>query len=123
MMVLLCLACKQQEQKGSTAVNPTGAYTLVSVDGKDVPCTVQHAGHSVSIHSGAFVINEDRTCSSKMDFTAPNGVKASRNVNATYRQKGDTLTMKWDRAGVTKGAVHGDTFTMNNEGMVLTYRR
>jgi hypothetical protein len=31
--------------------------------------------------------------------------------------------MKWQRAGMTIGSVEGNMFTMNNEGMVLAYRR
>lgn len=122
-LLVMSSGCKPQDQKGAAAVNPAGAYALVSVDGKNVPCSVQHDGHSLAVHSGAFTINGDNTCVSKMDFTAPNGVKASREVKATYTQKGDTLTMKWEGAGMTEGTVKGNTFTMNNEGMVLAYRK
>jgi hypothetical protein len=31
--------------------------------------------------------------------------------------------MRWQGAGMTIGSVAGDTFTMNNEGMVLAYRK
>jgi hypothetical protein len=120
--VLVCAGCGQ-EQKSSAGVNPVGNYKLVSVDGKNVPCALQHEGHNLTINAGAFTINADKTCSSKMDFIAPNGSKGSRDVKATYTQTGGTLTMKWEGAGMTKGDVNGDTFTMNNEGMILTYRK
>lgn len=122
-LVCLCAGCKPDAQTGGAAVNPVGTYTLVSVDGKNVPCTIQHDGHSIPVHGGAFTINPDNTCSSKMEFTAPDGAKASRDVKATYTQKGPTLTMSWEGAGMTEGSVKGNTFTMNNEGMVLTYRK
>src|SRR5512133_3820082 len=76
-LVCLCAGCRDQTQSGGAAVSPVGAYTLVSVDGKNVPCTIQHDGHSIAVHSGAFTINADNTCSSKMEFTAPNGVKGA----------------------------------------------
>jgi len=31
--------------------------------------------------------------------------------------------MNWQGAGTTIGTVEGDTFTMNNEGMVFAYRK
>ena len=31
--------------------------------------------------------------------------------------------MKWQGAGMTIGTVEGDTFTMDNEGMVFVYKK
>jgi hypothetical protein len=104
----------------SAAVHPVGAYSLVSVDGKPVPCQVTHDGHKMVIKSGGFQINADGTCRSQMFIE---GRDAGIEVEATYTQTGPTLTMKWRGAGMTVGNVEGDTFTMNNEGMVLAYRR
>lgn len=114
--------CKEKE-KVMADVNPAGTYTLVSVDGKQAPCTISHEGVSVTIKSGAFVLGPDGTCSSKMVFSVAPGGDASREVKASYTQKGATLTMRWEGAGTTTGTVQGDTFTMNNEGMKLAYRK
>jgi hypothetical protein len=114
--------CKERE-KGVAEVNPTGTYTLVSVDGKQAPCTIGHEGVSVTIKSGAFMIGPDGTCTSKMVFSVPSRGDASREVKASYTQKGATLTMKWEGAGTTTGTVQGDAFTMHNEGMLLAYRK
>jgi hypothetical protein len=46
-----------------------------------------------------------------------------REVNATYTQNGAELTMRWQRAGMTKGRINGNEFTMNNEGMIFFYRK
>jgi hypothetical protein len=113
--------CKRQEVAAD--VNPAGTYALVSVDGKQVPCTVSHEGASPTIKSGTFVINSDGTCSSKMVFSVPPGDDSSREVKATYTRTGATLTMRWQGAGTTTGTVQGDTFTMNNEGMLFAYRK
>jgi hypothetical protein len=101
-------------------VNPVGTYTLVTVDGNKVPCAVEHDGHKMTIQSGGFIINPDGTCSSKMSLA---GRDAAIEVKATYTREGPKLTMKWQGAGMTIGTVEGDTFTMNNEGMVLAYRK
>ena len=128
-MVLVCAGCKQDakvaaETKTVAAtaadINPVGTYTLVTVDGNKVPFTVQHEGHTMTIKSGSFIINADGTCTSNMSLE---GRDAAIEVKATYTREGPKLTMKWQGAGMTVGTVEGDTFTMNNEGMVLAYRK
>jgi hypothetical protein len=72
------------------------------------------------VHSGSFTINADGTCSSEVAFGPQ---KFTRKVKATYTQEGSTLKMKWKGAGWTKGTIKGDTFTMNNEGMIFSYKK
>ena len=104
----------------SADINPVGTYALVSVDGNKVPCTLQHEGHTMTINSGSFSINADGTCSRKIALA---GRDAAIEVKATYTRDGQKLTMQWQGAGRTIGSVEGDTFTMNNEGMVFAYRK
>ena len=114
----------EQEAKVAADTNPVGTYTLVSVDGNKVPCAVKHEGkEGLTVKSGTFVIDADGTCSSKVTFTTPTGSDASREVKATYTQAGSKLTMKWEGAGTTTGTVEGNTFTMDNEGMIFAYQR
>jgi hypothetical protein len=117
-----CVGCGEKA-KVAEQVNPAGVYTLVSVDGKNVPCTVSHQGHEVDVKSGVFTINAEGTCSSDINFSIPSGGENRRAVKATYTLERSTLTMKWEGAGMTIGTVEGDTFTMNNEGMIFSYRR
>jgi hypothetical protein len=128
-MVVVCAGCKQEAKvpadtktvAAATAdINPVGTYSLATVDGNKVPYTIQHEGHTMTIKSGGFTINADGTCSSKMFLE---GRDAAIEVKATYTQEGPKLTMKWQGAGMTIGTVEGDTFSMNNEGMVLAYRK
>jgi hypothetical protein len=122
LMLLAFIGCKSVPGSGAV-VDPTGEYSLVSVDGKNVPCDVKHGETPMTIQSGAFTINADGTCRSLMHFSVASHPAVSREVNATYARSGSELTMKWERAGVTKGKVEGDTFTMVNEGMTLVYRK
>lgn len=131
-IVMVCAGCKQEakvaaESKtaGTAApdTTPGGTFTLVTVDGNKVPCTVQHEGHTLTVKSGTFIINPNGTCSSKVVFSPPTGADATREVKATYTQAGSKLTMKWEGAGVTSGTVEGDSFTMNNEGMIFAYHK
>jgi hypothetical protein len=128
-MVVVCAGCKQDAKVAADAktvaataadINPVGTYALVTIDGNKVPCTVQHEGHTMTINSGSFSINADGTCSSKMSLA---GRDAAIEVKATYTREGPKLTMQWQGAGMTIGTVEGDTFTMNNEGMVFAYRK
>lgn len=100
-----------------------GTYTLVSVNGNNVPCTIDHDGATPTVKSGSFIINSDGTCSSRVAFSLPQRGDSIKEVKATYKCQGTRLTMQWEGAGTTTGDVQGNTFTMNNEGMILVYRK
>ena len=119
---LLLSACKQ-ETKVANANDASGIYTLVTVNGNKVPTKMAHDGVGLEIRSGAFTINADGTCSSKMVFVPPTGTEATRDGSATYTREGSKLKMQWKGAGKTVGTIEGNTFTMDNEGMVLTYKK
>ncbi len=118
-LMLIGAGC-QQTAKVATDANPVGTYALASIDGNKVPCTLQHEGHTMTVDSGSFVINPDGTCSSKVVLA---GRSSAMEVKATYKREGSKLTMQWTGAGTTVGTIEGDTFTMNNEGMVFVYRK
>ena len=122
-LVLLALTGCSKETHPATDFNPTGTYSLVSVDGQSVPCSVTHEGNSLTIKSGVFTIKSDGSCFSLMVFALPGHDDVRREVKATYTQKGNELTMQWEGAGATKGQVNGNQYTMTNEGMVLSYRK
>ena len=121
-LALAWAGCKQ-EAKVAADINPAGIYTLASVDGKPVPCALTHEGATMTIKSGVFTISGDSTCSSKIIFSMPSKGDVGREVKATYTQQGAKLTMKWEGAGITMGNVEGNTFTMDNEGMVFAYQK
>ena len=120
--VTLLSGC-QQEAKVARDVDPTGVYALVSVNGNPVPATINHDGTDLKVQSGSFTIKADGTCSTKTVFVPPNGKEATREVSATYTKAGSKLTMQWQGAGTTTGTVASNTFSMDNEGMVLVYRK
>jgi hypothetical protein len=114
------VAADPKEVKVAADISPVGTYALVSIDGNKVPCTLQHEGHTMAIDSGAFIINPDGTCSSKMVLS---GRDSAIEVKASYTRQDSKLTMHWQGAGMTTATVEGDSFTMNNEGMVFAYRK
>ena len=108
---------------GAKGNDSAGIYTLAAVDGAKIPGTVSHGGHDMMLYLGVFTINADGTCVSQTVFGAPSGEKITRQVNATYTQDGSTLNMQWEGAGRTTGVIEGETFTMNNEGMIFSYTK
>ena len=119
---LLLSACKQ-ETKVAAVADPTGVYTLVSVNGNKVPASVSHDGTALQVRSGSFTIKADGTCGTTTVFVPPSGKEATREVSATYTKEGAKLTMQWQAAGMTTGTIEGNTFTMDNEGMVFVYKK
>ena len=119
---LVWTGCKQETNVAADR-QVAGTYALVSVNGNKVPCALQHAGAAMQVKSGTFIIKLDGTCSSKVIFSGPAGGESIREVKAAYASQGSKLTMKWEGAGTTTGTVDGDTFTMNNEGMIFVYRK
>ncbi len=100
-----------------------GVYNLVSVNRHELPATVLHGDVELIVRSGIFTINADGTCSSKILFGPPSGASITRDVDATYTRDGSQLNMQWVGAGKTTGIIKGETFTMNNEGMVFAYTK
>ncbi len=106
-----------------TGPDPVGVYTLVSVDGKTLPCTLTHAGTTMNIQSGSFTITAEGKCTSSINLSMGSNQNLTKITQATFTQSGAELTMNWERAGTTRGSVADDTFTMNNEGMIFAYRK
>ncbi len=119
---LIFSACAKQESLTSDSAL-AGVYNLVSVDGKKIPADITHEGTTIGIRSGSFTIEAGGKCKSKTVFVPPSGNEIIREVNATYTIDGSKLTMRWENAGMTEGTLEGNTFTMNNEGMVLLYKK
>ena len=119
----LCLSACKQDAKVANGNDPTGGYTLVTVNGNTLPATVSHEGAALQIRSGTFTINADGTCSSKVVFASPSGAESSREVSATYTREGSRINMQWKGAGRTTGTIDGNTFAMDNEGMVFAYKK
>ena len=119
-VVLVMSSCVNQETVSSDA-GLAEVYVLTSINGSHVPASVSHQGTALQVLSGTFTINHDGTCNSKTVFVPPSGTKVVREVTATYTKDGSRLTMQWKGAGKTVGIIQGNTFTMDNEGMVFEY--
>jgi hypothetical protein len=119
---LFLSACKH-EADPPAASDLAGVYSLASVNGNEVPARVSHDGTPLEVRSGSFTFHPDGTCSTRTVFAPVGRGEVVREVSATYTRNGPKLTMRWKGAGMTTGTLQGDTFTMNNEGMVFVYTK
>ncbi len=125
-LLLLLTGCKQRTAANaapSPAPDPAGVYALVSVDGQPVPCNINHENTAMTVQSGSFAITADGHCTCNMVISVGSRKNMTVVTHASYQQSGTELTMTWEGAGMTTGKLTGDTFTMNNEGMVFAYRK
>ena len=50
-------------------------------------------------------------------------METKREVYAKYKLEDSRLVMKWEGAGTTEGTVEGNTFVMDNHGMIFEYEK
>ena len=123
-LLFLCALARASAQPADKATtSPVGVYALASVDGRSVPCAIKHEGATMNVHSGAITIATNGQISSVMTVSLGDRKNIRVERSATYTVKNSELVMKWENAGITRGRVTGQTFTMTNEGMAYVYRK
>ena len=68
-------------------------------------------------------LNADGTHSCVTTFKVPSGQVMNKEVGGTYTRDGSKFTMQWKGAGTTTATLEGNTFTMNNEGVLFAYQK
>jgi hypothetical protein len=51
------------------------------------------------------------------------GKTVNRDFSGTYTQDGSRLSLQWKGAGVTTATIEGNTFTVDNEGLLFVYHK
>lgn len=124
LVALSVIASSAAAQAVSATVDPTGTYTLVAIDGHELPYAPMHEGApGPVVTSGTLTLNADGTFATKGSFEISGGQSVSRDLSGTYIREGPTLTLNWTGAGVTTATIDGNSLTMVNEGIRFTYRR
>lgn len=123
LLLLIALAGCAPRSRSDAPRGAVGDYTLISVDGENVPCSLKHEGATMLVQSGMFNIFSNDTCRSAINFSIPPHKMMTREVTADYVRQGNELTMQWKGAGMTKGKLMGNEFIMTNEGMIFRYRK
>src|SRR5215475_14274225 len=108
-----------RNQGGSNASSYAGTYTLATINGQKLPCTPPHEGGAPEVRAGTLTLNADGTFKSAMSYAMPSGKLASRDFSGTYTSDGPRLRLKWKGAGTTVATINGNTFTMDNEGVLF----
>ncbi len=126
-MAILAIACMAggcgRPSSSDTENHLRGEFVLESVDGKNLPAQVAHDRATIEVRAGRITFEPEGVCVSLTTFVAPSGEEIHREVTADYDLDGAKVHMNWRDAGNTIGTMEGETFTMNNEGMVFRYRR
>jgi hypothetical protein len=117
LLALIFAGCK------SAPNNPVGNYALFSVDSKPMPAEIAHEGAKIRVLSGSLAFTPDGECTSTTVFNVEGHGEANRVVKASWKRAASAIEMTWHGAGMTVGTLAGDTFTMNNEGMIFLYRK
>ena len=122
LLAIIFTGCKNRP-KNDVNTGPIGVFALVSVDGKTMPAEIKHEGAKMHVRSGSLAFTADGKCTSTSVFNVENYRDVNRVVKAGWTRTGSEVTMRWHGAGVTRGTIAGDTFTMNNEGMIFVYQK
>jgi hypothetical protein len=99
------------------------SYQLIAVNSAAIPATISHDNATIKVHSGDFIIRADGTCSTTSVFSRLSGGKVTRKVHGSFTRKGSKLEIQWQGAGATTGTIDGETFSMNNHGIIFMYSR
>ncbi|HEX5222603.1 MAG TPA: hypothetical protein VFZ59_23815 [Verrucomicrobiae bacterium] len=122
-LLLLTLVRARAQTPDQSAASPAGVYKLITVDGKSVPCTINHDGTKMDVQSGTFTITTNGQITSVITLSVGDKKNVRVERTATCTAKSGALTMKWQNAGTTQGHVAGHTLTMTNEGLAYVYQK
>jgi hypothetical protein len=115
-------ACKTAGSPADT--NPTGEYSLISIDGNELPYAPTHEGQTVpEVVSGSLTLSASGTFASFMQYGNPSGETTTRGFSGTYKAEDEIYILKWQGAGTTLAMIEDRTLTMNNEGIVFVYEK
>ncbi len=95
-----------------------GTYTLVSIDGENLPVTLQILDTEVEITAGSLRLNSDNTYTMSLTMTVE-GTTDTGDVSGTFTVDGSTIDFD---EGFT-GTVSGNTLTVSDEGVALVFRK
>ena len=121
-MGLYLSACSEAPKAAKTP-EPAGTYSLFAINGNALPYTPPHEGGAPQVRSSVFTLNADQTFSMTMTYGDPSGNAFSRDFSGTYTLQGSVFTFQWKGAGTTTATIEGNTFTMDNEGVLFAYRK
>ena len=128
MMGLLALglsltACKDTSKNTTQASDDTDTYTLVTVNGNNVPYTPVPEGSAPQVQSGTFTLNTDGTVTHATNFGQVDGEELAPVSSGTYTLDGSHLSFQWPGGGTTTATLEGSTLTLDWEGAIFVYRK
>ena len=118
------------DDDGSTGLDNAhvGTFTLVSVNGQNLPFSLTEGTATITITSGSVTLNADRSFTDVTSYTFRQGT-ATESLTDTalgsYVRSGNNITFNVTspEPGTYSMAFSGNTLTQVEEGFTLIYRR
>ena len=125
LVIGLCISgCSEDANPTETkTLDYTGIYNLITIDGNNLPYTPSHEGNTLQVQSSTFILNTDAAFEMTMTYKRQSGEIFNQDFSGTYTLNNYTFTFHWQGAGKNTAALEGDSFTMNNEGLLFLYRK
>lgn len=99
-----------------------GYYVLATVIGEKLPTTVSRGDEKLRVRRGHFIIKADGGCNNRVVFARLSGDDFTRSVNGSCTRNGSELNIQWYDAGQTEATIEGDSFKINDQGVMYVYK-
>jgi hypothetical protein len=113
----------------SPADDPSGNYTLKTIDGNALPLRPLDrdrpagAGPGPLVTGGSLVIEPGGEVRYVLDYRNDRGEGGAIRMSATWRREGNGFVVTWPNGARTPATYDGQTFTIENIGMKLAFER
>ena len=132
LLVTMLAATAAAAAQQPTLAPLAGRYQLIAIDGHAIPYAARdpHAPPSAppapEVVASTLVIRPDGSFMMAMAYRSGSGAAARISVNpfsGTCRAEGNAYIARWEGAGETRLELSADTLTLDNSGLLFSYRR
>jgi hypothetical protein len=121
-LLLVLPGCRKTESPAK-APDPTGTYTLATINGSQLPFTVSTAAGGLEFQASTITLQPDKSFTSTMTCRMPRGEVSTRDSSGRYTTEGAVLKLDWSGARFATGVLVSNTLTIDDEGMRCMYRK
>ena len=125
--LVLAVACGKDSSTQPTMASVAGSWVLTSVNGASLPAVISQTGTAkvemvsnvvTAMAAGAYTdVYQVRTTINGQSTTT------TTTVTGTFSVSGTSVTLHSSTGGSSAGTIAGNTFTMNQDGLVLVFTK
>jgi hypothetical protein len=130
MLLTASLACGGDDDGGSTGPDDShvGTFTLGSINGQNLPFSVEDGDAIITVTRGTIALNADRSFRDEFAYTVQQGASTeslTETAQGTYVRDGTNITFNATSPapGSYRMAFSGNTLTQVGQGFTFVYRR